>query len=219
MSQRITGHVRKRRWREKETREWHEGSWEYVLELGRAGDSRGLRTIELARVQAGGRVVTSAPKTARGLRTVKLDAATVEVLHAWRREQVRQRIRYAPRWEDAENYVFTHTVRFTDPPRYGVPMQPNWVTKTFAARAAACDLPPLSVHGLRHTWGTTALEAGEHLRAVADHLGHADTAVTDRVYTHTVRSVQDTTALRVAALIAGKRGGGGKHRAADGRQD
>ncbi len=63
------------------------------------------------------------------------------------------------------------------------------------------------------------LEAGEHLRAVADHLGHADTAVTDRTYTHTVRRVQDTTALRVADLIASKRGGGGKRWAADGRQD
>jgi integrase len=44
---------------------------------------------------------------------------------------------------------------------------------------------------------------------VADHLGHADTAVTDRTYTHTVRSVQDVTALRVAGLIAGKRSKGG----------
>jgi hypothetical protein len=31
--------------------------------------------------------------------------------------------------------------------------------------------------------------------------------------------VQDTTALRVAGLIASKRGGGGKQRAADGRQE
>jgi len=71
------------------------------------------------------------------------------------------------------------------------------------------DLPPLRLHGLRHSCATAALEAGERLRAVADHLGHADTAVTDRTYRHTVRSVQDVTALRVAGLIAGKRGKGG----------
>ena len=52
------------------------------------------------------------------------------------------------------------------------------------------------------------LDAGENLRAVADHLGHADTAVTDRTYMHTVRRLQDATALRVADLIASKRGGG-----------
>ena len=37
MKQRITGHVRKRRWRD-EAGEYHEGAWEYVLALGKAGD-------------------------------------------------------------------------------------------------------------------------------------------------------------------------------------
>jgi len=58
---------------------------------------------------------------------------------------------------------------------------------------------------MRHSCASAALESGENLPAVADHLGHADTSVTDRTYTHTVRSVQDTTALRVAALIGSKR--------------
>jgi integrase len=104
--------------------------------------------------------------------------------------------------------VFTHLVYFTRPVRHGVPLAPRWVSGAFQKLLAGSGLPAMHLHSLRHSWATAALEAGEHLRAVADHLGHADTAVTDRTYTHTVRRVQDLTALRVAGLIASKRGGG-----------
>ena len=170
-------------------------------------DSDGLLSIRRSRVDVGGRVVESAPKTRRGRRRIALDPGTLAVLEDWRRAQRRERMRYRKVWEDAGDHVFTHVVYFTKPPRYGVVIMPNWVTAAFRELQGSCDLPPLHLHGLRHSWATAALDAGEHLRAVADHLGHADTAVTDRTYTHTVRRVQDTTALRVAELITSKRGG------------
>ncbi len=147
-------------------------------------------------------------KTRRGRRVLALDPATLGVLAEWRRAQRRERLRYGPAWEDAEEHMFTHTVYFTRPVRHGVPVARRWVSAAMHKVLEGSGLPPMHVHGLRHSWATAAFEAGEHLRAVADHLGHADTAVTDRTYTHTVRRVQDLTALRVAGLIASKRGGG-----------
>jgi len=53
MNARISGRVRKRRWRDK-AGEWHETGWEYILELGKAGGKRrqetkgGFRTRKLA---------------------------------------------------------------------------------------------------------------------------------------------------------------------------
>ncbi len=171
-------------------------------------EAEGLLTVRRSRVSAGGKTVESAPKTKRGRRRLALDPATIEVLKDWHRAQRRERIRSRQVWEDGEDHVFTHLVLFTRPARYGVPLAPRWVSGAFQAVLEGSGLPPLHLHGLRHSWATAALEAGEHLRAVADHLGHADTAVTDRTYTHTVRRVQDVTALRVAGLIASKRGGG-----------
>ena len=103
--------------------------------------------------------------------------------------------------------------------RHGVAVRPDWATKAFRRLATEAGLPPLSLHGVRHTWGTAAYEAGEPLRAISEHLGHADTQITDRVYVHHVRAVQDATALRVAALFASKRAAAGNAWAADGRQD
>jgi integrase len=162
----------------------------------------GLVTVRRARVQVGGRVVESEPKTKRGRRVIRIDGPTVAALEVWNLEQ---RVQHNEHWEDDAGRVFTHTVLAARPVRYGVPVGPGWVTAAFRELAASSDLPPLHLHGLRHSWATAALEAGENLRNVADHLGHADTSVTDRTYMATVQKVQDTTALRVARLIGSKR--------------
>jgi integrase len=162
----------------------------------------GLVTVRRARVQVGGRVVESEPKTKRGRRVIRIDGSTVDALEVWNLEQ---RVQHNEHWEDEAGRVFTHTVLAARPARYGVPVGPGWVTAAFRELAASSDLPPLHLHGLRHSWATAALEAGENLRNVADHLGHADTSVTDRTYMATVQKVQDTTALRVARLIGSKR--------------
>jgi integrase len=168
---------------------------------------RGYLTIERGRTMKHGRVIVTGPKTRRGHRTLKLDPATLAALEAWRREQARQRDSCGDAWEDDDHHVFTHSVVFSKPLRYGVAIRPDWVTHVCSRLAREAGLPPLSPHGLRHTWGTAAYEAGEPLRANSEHLGHADTAITDRIYVHHVRSVQDATALRVSELFASKRGG------------
>ncbi len=45
----------------------------------------------------------------------------------------------------------------------------------------------IEVHAARHTWATLALEAGKSIRLVDDQLGHADPALTLRVYAHAIR--------------------------------
>ena len=46
---------------------------------------------------------------------------------------------------------------------------------------------PLPLHSARHTWATHALDSGKSIRWVADQLGHADPALTLRVYAHVLR--------------------------------
>ena len=49
---------------------------------------------------------------------------------------------------------------------------------------------PLRLHAMRHTWATLALESGKSVRWVADQLGHADPALTLRVYAHAMREAE-----------------------------
>ena len=45
----------------------------------------------------------------------------------------------------------------------------------------------LRLHATRHTWATFALQAGKSIRCVANVLGHADPALTLRVYAHAMQ--------------------------------
>jgi integrase len=54
-------------------------------------------------------------------------------------------------------------------------------------RAQQEGVRPLRLHDLRHTWATWALESGKSVRWVADCLGHADPALTLRVYAHAMQ--------------------------------
>ena len=59
---------------------------------------------------------------------------------------------------------------------------------------------PLKLHAARHTWATLALQAGKSVRWVADQLGHADPALTMRVYAHALR--EEETDLSFADFVA-----------------
>ena len=59
--------------------------------------------------------------------------------------------------------------------------------KKQSTEAAVREIRPLKLHCARHTWATFALHAGRNIRWVADHLGHADPALTLRVYAHAMR--------------------------------
>lgn len=178
----------------------------------------GLLTVERGRTQKRGQVIVTGPKTRRGHRTLRLAPEMLAALKTWQAEQRRQMDDAGAAWEDRDHYVFTHAVLFSEPRRFGVPVRPDWASGAFRRLVTEAKLPRLSLHGLRHTWATAANEAGEPLRAISEHLGHADTTITDRIYVHHVRAVQDATALRVSALFASKRAAAGNARAADGRQ-
>lgn len=70
----------------------------------------------------------------------------------------------------------------------------------------ARPLPHARLHDLRHLHATTLLPAGVPVHVVAARLGHADPAVTLRVYSHVLRehaaSVGDVFAQAVDAAVS-----------------
>jgi integrase len=63
-------------------------------------------------------------------------------------------------------------------------------------------LPHARVHDLRHIHATTLLLAGVPVHVVAARLGHADPAITLRVYAHVIRSAEIAAAEVFARVMA-----------------
>ncbi|OAH11176.1 tyrosine recombinase XerC [Streptomyces jeddahensis] len=57
------------------------------------------------------------------------------------------------------------------------------------------------MHALRHFYASVLLAAGESIKAVSEYLGHANPALTLRVYAHLMPSSQDRTRRAVDAVF------------------
>jgi len=152
-----------------------------------------------------GRRVEGTTKGGRS-RVVSIDTETVAVLREHRRQQDIERQSAGTAWNDSGGLVFTS--------RWGEPLYPDTMTalmsKLIAAHNSSADaghvLPHARLHDLRHLHATTLLIAGIPVHVVAARLGHADPAVTLRVYSHVLRehavSVGDVFAQAVKASVS-----------------
>jgi integrase len=89
-------------------------------------------------------------------------------------------------------------------PLLGKEWKPSWQAPLIleACKNASID-PPISFHGLRHTWASLSVMAGMPLMVVARNLGYSDTRMVERHYGHLAPSYV-TEAVRAHAPRFGK---------------
>jgi integrase len=132
------------------------------------------------------------PKTAKGQRSVALDAGTIAVLREHRKTQLERRLQIGEGWRD-------HDLLFTTVD--GSPVHPERFSREFDRRIERWLLPRIRLHDLRHTWATLALKAGVHPKVVSERLGHAGINITLDIYSHVTPNMQANAAETVAALL------------------
>ena len=153
-----------------------------------AGRLRVVQTI----TQIRSKVAIGEPKTASGRRSIALDGGTVAVLRAHRKLMLEERLLVGPDFAD-EGLVF----HYPD----GSCLRPDAVSAQFLRRVERQRLTRLTLHGLRHTWATLALEQGIHPRVVQERLGHSTIAITLGIYSHVSPTLHDEAAKEVAGLF------------------
>jgi integrase len=135
----------------------------------------GLLKVTATLNRVGGQLVSSEPKTARSKRTVPLTPAIVAMLKKHKAAQAAERLRAANLWEDS-GIIFTT--------ESGGPVDPRSFLRVIEVAAAKAGLTNVGVHTLRHSAAVAWLEAGVHIRQVADLLGHSSISVTGDTYGH-----------------------------------
>jgi integrase len=131
-------------------------------------------TATISRVD--GVLLISEPKTDRSRRTVPLSPAVVAMLRKHKTAQTADRLRAGNQWTDS-GLVFTTEL--------GTPVDPRNLLRVVEAAATAAGVPGAGFHTLRHSAAVGWLEAGVHIKAVADLLGHSSISITGDIYGHT----------------------------------
>lgn len=152
---------------------------------------RGTITIRETRTTAGNRVVEKAPKTEVSRRTLSIGALEelLTLLTALRA----QRIAAGVPCGDADRLVLDAN---------GRPWHPNALTMAFAVHVRRNGLPPVTLHGLRHSFASVASHARVPLYQISRAMGHSSPATTQRVYTHLFEPTHGEVLAAVEAAIS-----------------
>lgn len=157
------------------------------------------RTItERAGKSAANRYAFTEPKGRRG-RTVDVAASTVEALKRHKASQSAVRLQFGETWDD-HGLVFPNVWQLRDVAP-GSPLRVSTVSRQFHKLATDNSLAGVRFHDLRHAYATIALRNGVSVNAVAEALGHADPAMTLRVYSHVLPGQQREAADLIDAAI------------------
>ncbi|MDP9185519.1 MAG: tyrosine-type recombinase/integrase, partial [Actinomycetota bacterium] len=117
------------------------------------------------------------PKTATSARKLALEPRAHAALRRHATAQKAERLRAGEAWSNERDLVFTDEI--------GRPLSPEQVSAMFRRLVKDTDLPPIGLHGLRHSFATVGLDAGVDVLYIAEALGHASPSVTQDVYQHT----------------------------------
>ena len=143
-------------------------------------DQSTIRVTRQRVTLADGRTVIAPPKSRSSARTLAIPAD----LAVWLADQ-----RPA-----AGGYVAISS-------KSGRPITPSGLDSAWRRAVHAAGIPPITLHGCRHTCGAAAVRAGVAMRVLQDIMGHSSDTVTSRIYAHVDSTAQRQALDSITALM------------------
>ncbi len=132
------------------------------------------------------------PKTARGNRTINLNAGSLEVLRQHKERQEQHKGLLAGAYED-QGIVFADELG-----RWANPMR---LTRLVQGLGRQVGHPKVSPHKLRHFHASVSLNKRIHPAVVSERLGHTNTGITMKIYAHALPGWQAEAADEFARFM------------------
>lgn len=129
-------------------------------------------------------------------RVIKLTPDAIQLLRRYKAWQGSERLRIGDQWSEEWEQ---HPRLFTT--WDGKALHPSTVTGWFHNFIARSDLPPISIHSLRHTHASLLIMAGVNVRTVSSHLGHSQTSTTMNIYSHSIKSAEAAAAEALQSVL------------------
>ncbi len=148
-------------------------------------------------VPGGRRLYVRQTTKSRRTRRVRLDEQTSGALRRWKADQGQERLEFGRPWKTDGGLGVEGQWVVTEPD--GGIVHPDTLLGRWKRLVSAVGVPPIPLHGARHSYAMLALGAGARLDVVSRQLGHASAGFTATIYTHD----EDEAAAQAAELVAG----------------
>lgn len=149
-------------------------------------------TINSTRTTVGSKVITKGTKSETSKRKAFMPDDLLETLAEEKQRQEEAKAIYGDGYKDGD-YVFVWD--------NGEPYRPNYLSELFTKFIADAGLPPITLHGLRHSFAAMANKAGVSLYDISKTLGHSSTSITSDTYMHVIDSAHKETIQKVESLL------------------
>jgi len=143
-------------------------------------------------------IISKDPKTETSQRSITIPSVLIKLLEKYKAKQNEERLELGDIWEDNDRLFTT----WDGKPMF--PHSPNTWLNRFLNKN---NLPKITIHGLRHTSATLLINEGINIQAVSNRLGHADSSITLRVYSHALKSADEAASKALEAKLLSSFGG------------
>lgn len=139
-------------------------------------------TVNRVRLAVNGKIIIETPKTVSSHRTIKITQVALDALLELKKNQESQKQLLKNMWYNSD-YVFVNSE--------GMPFYPDTLSKIFKKILQKYNLPPLTLHQLRHTNASLLIQSKQDIKNVSARLGHSSISTTLDIYTHAVENAQN----------------------------
>jgi integrase len=141
-------------------------------------------TIDKVRHRINGKDIIETPKTISSIRTLSVPKFIQEHIKELKTDQ--------------SSRPFQSDFLIQNP--FGEPVSQSWVRSHLDSLIKNHELPPITMHGLRHTYASMLINRGIPIAEVSAQLGHSSIDITLRTYTH-LFSEPSTASKRISDLF------------------
>lgn len=153
----------------------------------------GTLAIEDTRVVVAGHTIDSDGKSSSGVRTISLDAYTVELLRVYLTVLDGEQAAFEADYDTSHRLL----MRYED----GRRLHADTITRRFNRLVDRAGVRRIRLHDVRHTYATLSLDSGVHAKILSDRIGHAHEGITVAIYGHRSTGHDRDAAELVAGLI------------------